>query len=96
MLFPPLRYSEDGAFNMRYAYCCTRISGCPNTFCAIAAGWRRRVFPSSQTISLPLLRDYMAANGMIYDAAAEALKLPTQGVDREAIWTRCCIKRPMC
>ena len=84
VLFPPLRYSEDGAFNMRYAYCCTRISGCPNTFLR----YRRRVasegFSVSQTISLPLLRDYMAANGMIYDAAAEALKLPTQGVDREA------------
>ena len=62
--------------------------------------YRRRVasegFSVSQTISLPLLRDYMAANGMIYDAAAEALKLPTQGVDREAYLERCCIKRPMC
>ena len=41
-------------------------------FCAIAAGVASEGFSVSQTISLPLLRDYMAANGMIYDAAAEA------------------------
>lgn len=84
VLFPPLRYSEDGAFNMRYAYCCTRISGCPDAWLR----YRRRVasegFSVSQTISLPLLRDYMAANEMIYDAAAQALQTPPAGVNRDA------------
>lgn len=84
VLFPPLRYSEDGAFNMRYAYCCTRISGCPDAWLR----YRRRVasegFSVSQTISLPLLQDYMAANGMIYDAAAESLQVPPPDVDRGA------------
>lgn len=82
--FPPLRYSEDGAFNMRYAYCCTRITGCPDAWLR----YRRRAaadgFSVSQTISLPLLRDYMAANKMIYDAAARSLEQPPAGVDREA------------
>lgn len=84
VLFPPLRYSEDGAFNMRYAYCCTRISGCPDAWLR----YRRRVasegFSVSQTISLPLLKDYMAANEMIYDAAAQALQTPPAGVNRDA------------
>ncbi len=84
VLFPPLRYSEDGAFNMRYAYCCTRICGCAEAWLR----YRRRVasegFSVSQTVSLPLLQDYMAANEMIYEAAAEALRQPHAGVDREA------------
>lgn len=84
VLFPPLRYSEDGAFNMRYAYCCKRISGCPDAWLR----YRRRVasegFSVSQTISLPLLQDYMAANEMIYDAAAQSLASPPAGVDRDA------------
>lgn len=83
VLFPPLRYSEDGAFNMRYAYCCTRISGCPDAWLR----YRRRVasegFSVSQTINLPLLKDYMAANGMIYDAAAQSLEKSPSGVDRD-------------
>lgn len=82
--FPPLRYSEDGAFNMRYAYCCTRICGCADVWLR----YRRRVasegFSVSQTISLPLLKDYMAANEMIYEAAAQLLRQPRPGVDREA------------
>lgn len=91
VLFPPLRYSEDGAFNMRYAYCCTASAAAQNTFLR----YRRRVasegFSVSQTISLPLLRDYMAANGMIYDAAAEASSCLRRGLTGRPIWTRCCI-----
>lgn len=77
--FPPLKYSEDGAFLMHYVYNCRRINGCENAVLRYRRHTAAEERSVSQSISFSLLRDYIEAHTLIYNDAKEAIeKLPEE------------------
>ncbi len=72
--FPDLKYAEDGAFVLRFAYQCKRIIGCPFK----VVSYRKHDFwegtSATQNNNVEYIYDYLKAHELIYTAASNGLK----------------------
>ena len=72
--FPNLKYAEDGAFVLRFAYMCSKITGCPYE----VAFYRKHDFwegiSATQKVDAELIKDYLKAHDLIYSDAAKILR----------------------
>lgn len=70
---PPISYSEDGAFLMRYVYRCNRITGLDK----VIFHYRRMFDGEAESITASVspwkIRDYIEAHRLITEAAEESL-----------------------
>jgi CDP-ribitol ribitolphosphotransferase len=72
--FPNLKYAEDGAFVLRFAYQCNRIIGCPFK----VVSYRKHDFwegtSATQNNNVEYIYDYLKAHELIYASASNGLK----------------------
>lgn len=81
--FPLLKYSEEGAFFMEFVLKGARITGTPGAVMKYRRHTADEGLSVSQSISLPLVKDFIASLTHIYEAAQTALKTAPESVDRE-------------
>jgi CDP-glycerol glycerophosphotransferase (TagB/SpsB family)/glycosyltransferase involved in cell wall biosynthesis len=71
--FPPVSYSEDGVFSMRFVYAAKRITGLPR----VVYHYRRENEATSTSITakatMSKVHDYIQAHDWIYDAMEESI-----------------------
>ena len=71
--FPNLKYAEDGAFVLRFAYQCSRIVGCPEK----VVFYRKHDFwegiSATQNNNIIYIHDYLKAHELIYTDASNKL-----------------------
>jgi CDP-ribitol ribitolphosphotransferase / teichoic acid ribitol-phosphate polymerase len=70
--FPDLKYAEDGVFVLKYAYKCTKITGCPHKVVA----FRKHDFWESQSITQKIdseqIKHYLKSHDIIYENALKS------------------------
>ncbi len=81
--FPLLKYSEEGAFFMEFILKGAKITGTPQAVMKYRRHSAGEGFSVSQSVSLPLVKDFIASLTRIYEAAQTALKTAPESVDRE-------------
>ena len=91
--FPNLKYAEDGAFVLRFAYQCSRIVGCPEK----VVSYRKHDFwegiSATQNNNIEYIYDYLKAHELIYAAASNQLKNRIENAktayEKEKATTKC-------
>ncbi|MDO4475320.1 MAG: CDP-glycerol glycerophosphotransferase family protein [Lachnospiraceae bacterium] len=76
---PPISYSEDGVFVMRYVYACARITGLPQVIFHYRRLFNGDSSSITATVSLKKIQDYTTAHNMILEAAEEAVLRENRG-----------------
>ena len=71
--FPLLRYSEEGVFFMRFVLTGAKIVGEPGACMRYRRHYAKDGLSVSQSINLPLFRDFICSLQAIYDAAQAAV-----------------------
>jgi len=81
--FPPLKYSEEGAFFMEFVLKGAKIIGSPGACMKYRRHTAAEGLSVSQSVSLSLVKDFIASLTRIYNAAAKALETAPPQVDSE-------------
>ena len=70
--FPDLKYAEDGVFVLKYAYKCSKITGCPHK----VVSFRKHDFWESQSITQEIdseqIKHYLKSHEIIYENALKS------------------------
>lgn len=74
IVFPPLRYSEEGVFFMRFVFSGARIVGEARGCMRYRRHFPQDGFSVSQSVNLPLLRDFLQSLQLVYQTAQTALQ----------------------
>lgn len=81
--FPPFRYSEEGAFFMRYVYTGAKISGTFGSEMYYRRHSKKEGLSVSQTVSAELAKSFSASLEMIFQDAKAALSKFVGEIDSE-------------
>lgn len=71
---PPISYSEDGAFLMRYVYRCSRITGLDKVIFHYRRMFDGKAESITASVSSWKIRDYIEAHRLITEAAEESIR----------------------
>ena len=84
VVFPPLTYSEEGVFFIRFVYTGARIAGTENSTMCYRRHTKEEGLSVSQSVNISLVKNFIASLNAIYESAKESFSKPGGCKDEKA------------